>query len=627
MGTVRIAAVVFAIAACATVAIVLASGALSSAKPDGPSPPCLPATLSASAKLEGVPVDVSPAPETGAANPHTQISFLGVPATEIREVSVVGERSGRHGGELRAYSQGDGASFVPAAPFDEGERVTVHAVIGTAPAAEPASFAFRVDTPYSTAKVPPFPNRPVPAGEYESFRTMPGVKAPSLSVTTSDHDPAAGDIFMTNGPGPGAYGPLIYTPEGRLVWFDQLSGGASAENLSVQSYEGQRDLTLWQGKVLSLGYGEGEDVVLNTSYQPVARVAGGNGLPADLHEFQLAPRDVAYITAYNPIRCDLASAEGARDGTLVDTAVQEIDIKTGLVRWEWHAVDHIGAAESQTAAPSDATPWDWFHVNSIDLGPGGNLLISARSTWASYELEGGSGKVLWRLGGSKSSFKMGPGTETAWQHDGRMLPNGEITLFDDGSNPPIHHVSRGVRIALDLGTHEARLSAVYTHPSPLLAVSQGNMQTLEDGNSVVDYGAIPDIAEYARDGSLLFDAHLALDMNNYRGFRFPWRAHPLSAPAVSANLNNTAEQTIVHASWNGATDVASWRVLAGEHPQALKAQNTIPASAFEVTAIVPEKSRYAAVQALDASGRVLASSSPAAVSSYAGSFEGGGSPG
>ena len=66
-------------------------------------------------------------------------------------------------------------------------------------------------------------------------------------------------------------------------------------------------------------------------------------------------------------------------------------------------------------------------------------------------------------------------------------------------------------------------------------------------------------------------------MTFYRAFRFPWSGRPLSPPAVLASLNNTGEETIVHASWNGATDVASWRVLAGKQPGSLTAQATIPA--------------------------------------------------
>jgi hypothetical protein len=594
----------------------------------GVSPSCLPATLNHSAKLDGLGVDVSPAPETGTANPDTQISFLGVPAAEIHDVSVVGARSGDHSGRLHGYSQGDGASFVPDTPLDAGERVSVGAAIGAA-GTKRIAFQFHVDTPYPTATAAEFGNPPAAPADYQSFYTLPGVQAPIMSVTTADRDPAAGDILTTNGPGPGQYGPLIYAPDGRLVWFEKLSGGETAENLSEQTYEGQPALTWWRGRVLSLGFGQGEDIVMSSHYQTVARIPGANGLRADLHDFQIARSDVAYITAYNPIRCNLAAVKGAADGAILDTAVQEIDMRTGLVRWEWHSLDHIAASESETEAPASAAPWDWFHLNSIDPEPGGDILISARSTWAGYQLQGATGNILWRLGGLKSSFKMGPGTEMAWQHDGRVLPDGEVSFFDDGSNPPIHHQSRGVRIALDLKTLQARLVSAYTHSNPpLLAASQGNMQTLPDGNTLVGYGGVPAISEYATDGSPLLDAHLPFDMIFYRAYRFPWRGRPLSPPAVLASLNDTGEETIVHASWNGATEVASWRVLAGERPGSLTARAKIPASGFESSTTLPEKYASVAVQALDSAGHVLGASPTVRPISYAASLPGpGGSPG
>jgi len=601
----------------------------SSAAQSGKSPACLPTTLDHSAKLAGVPVDVSPAPETDTANPATQVSFLGVPATEIHSVSVAGQRSGAHAGRLESYSQGDGASFVPETPFDAGELVSVHAVID----GKSIAFQFRVDTPYPTATVAAFGNPAAAPADYQSFYTMPGVQAPVLTVTAADRDPAAGDILTTNGPGPGQYGPLIYTPQGRLVWFDRLSGGQTAENLNEQTYEGRRVLTWWKGKVLSLGFGQGEDIVTSSSYQTVARVPGGNGLKADLHDFQIAPRDVAYITAFNPIRCDLSPIKGASDGTITDTAIQEIDMKTGLVRWEWHSLDHVGVAESEVQTPTDATPWDWFHINSIDVEGGSsgqsggdsdqspNLFISARSTWAGYQLEGGSGRILWRLGGLKSSFKLGPGVATAWQHDGRVLANGQVTFFDDGSNPPIHHQSRAVRIALDFKTHRAQLVSSFTHPNaPLLAASQGNMQTLASGNVVVGYGGVPAISEYAPDGALLLDASLPYDMAFYRAFRFPWSGRPLDPPTVLATRNNTSEETIVHASWNGATGVASWRVLAGGSTGSLTARATIPAGGFESSTTLPAKYARVAVQALSSAGDVLGTSRTVQPISYAASL-------
>jgi hypothetical protein len=620
------ALIILGVAALAwgVLAIVLGSPSLRLLSGSSPSsrvsPSCLPATLEHTAAPPGTDVDVSPGPETDTANPNTQISFLGAPAGELREVSVVGGRSGRHAGRLRSYSQGDGASFAPDAPFDAGEDVAVSAVIGAVNAGKHIAFHFRVDSPYPTA-TSEFPNLPAAPADYQSFYTLPGAQAPILTVTVPDHDRAAGDILTTNGPGAGQYGPLIYTPAGRLVWFDRLSGGEAAENLSEQVYEGQRDLTWWKGRVLLLGFGHGEDIVMNSHYQTVARIAGGNGLKADLHDFQIAPHGVAYITAYNPVQCDLTPVKGAPGGAIVDTAVQQIDIKTGLVRWEWHSLDHIGASESEVEVPKDATPWDYFHLNSIDPQPDGNILITARSTWAGYQLEGGTGKVLWRLGGTKSSFRMGPGTAMAWQHDGRLLANGVVTFFDDGSNPPIHHQSRALRIKLDFKARRAHLASVYTHRNPpLLAASQGNMQTLADGNTLVGYGSVPAISEYDRAGSLLLDAHQPFDMSFYRAFRFPWSGRPLTPPAVLASLNSTGEETIVHASWNGATDVASWRVLAGGHPGSLMAQATITDGGFESSTTLPEKHAYVAVQALDSTGHVLGTSTTAGVIGYTASL-------
>ncbi len=613
-----------ALALVVAVVVVLATGGLSgsrSASASGASPACMPATLDHSAALAGTSVDVSPAPDTGTANPHNQISFLGTPAADIQDVSVVGSRTGYHHGQLRGYSQGDGASFVPQTPFDAGEQVSVHAVIGAGAAGKPIAFSFGVDTPYPIANTPPFPASPAAPSDYQSFATLPGAEAPIMTVTVPDRDPGAGEILTTNGPGVGQNGALIYTPQGQLVWFEKVSEPEAAENLNVQEYEGRRDLTWWRGRVLELGFGQGEDLVMNSNYQIVARIAGGNGLAADLHDFQIAPHDVAYITAYNPVRCDLTSVKGSRDGAIEDAAVQEIDMKTGLVRWEWHSLDHIGASESEVETPSGTSPWDYLHLNSVDPEPDGDLLISGRSTWAGYQLQAGTGRILWRLGGNMSSFKMGPGTSLAWQHDGRMLADGQVTFFDDGANPPIHSQSRAVRIALNLDTHEARLVSSLTHPDPpLLAASQGNAQTLADGNTVVGYGGVPAISEYAPDGSLLFDAHQPFDTSFYRAFRFPWSGQPLTPPAALADLDETGEETIVHASWNGATDVSSWRLLAGKGSGALAAQTVIAASGFESSAILPQKYTRVAVQALDSRGRVLGTSDIVAVTSFAASL-------
>jgi hypothetical protein len=570
--------------------------------------------LTASAALPGTPVAVSPAPDTVSANPYTQVSFRGIPVTDVQNVDVEGSSSGYHHGHLYGYFQGDGGSFVPEKPFQAGERVDVRAVIGAPAAQRRIAFSFHVATPYPTTGIPAFPNPPAAPAAVQSFASSPELHPPILSVSQADQDPQAGDVMMTSGPGPGQAGTLIYDGQGRLVWFGALPAGENALNLSLQNYEGQDDLTWWQGHVVSLGFGQGEDVVVDPNYQTVATVRAGNGYEADLHDFQIAPDNVAYITAYDVIRCDLSSIGGVRNGVLIDTVVQQVDMKTGLVRWEWHSLDHVAASESHAPVPTTAIPWDEFHLNSIDPEPDGNVLISARSTWAAYQLQGQTGQILWRLGGTQSSFSMGPGTEMAWQHDARLLPDGTVTLYDDGSNPRIHYQSRGIRLALDTTAHTARLLNVYYHPNgPLLSDSQGNMQTLPDRSVVIGWGAIPSVTQLGQAGRMLFDAHLPAGYSSYRAFRFPWAGHPLTAPSLSARLNATADSTTVYASWNGATEVASWRVLAGPSPTALTPQATMPRTGFESSVTYPQGYRYVAVQALGAGGALLGTSATTTV--------------
>src|SRR5271165_70341 len=610
-----------AAAAWVVVAVVLGtsspSGAHATVPPSGPSPGCLPQSLEHDATLAGV--DVSPAPGTDTANPATQVSFLGTAVTNIHDVTVEGSRSGYHHGHVYGYFQGDGGSFVPEKKFDSNERVSVSAVVGPSGAEHRISYGFRTATPYPSDAIPGFPNPPAPASSSQSFVSAPELQPPLLTVTAPDQDPGAGDVFMTSGPGPGQYGPLIYTPQGRLLWFDSLPKGVNALDLNLQHYEGKPVLTWWQGRILSVGFGEGEDVVSDSNYQTVATIHAGNGYEADLHDFQVEPDDVAYLSAYNLMRCDLSSLGGARNGVIIDTAVQEVDMKTGLVRWEWHSLDHVGVRESHSPVPTNTTPWDYFHLNSIDPEPGGNILISGRSTWAAYDLQAGTGAVLWRLGGTNSNFTIGHGAETAWQHDARLQSDGTITFFDDGSNPRVHYQSRGVRLAIDTVHHTARLVAAYPHPgSPLLADSQGNMQTLTDANVVIGWGGIPSVSELAPDGRLLFDAHMPAGYSSYRAFRFPWSGHPLSAPSVGAKLLATHDSTTVFASWNGATEVASWRILAGPTPAALTAQATMPDSGFESSVTFPDPEAahpypYVAVQALGPAGQVLGTSATTTV--------------
>ncbi len=580
-------------------------------------PACAPATLDNSALQDGS-VTVSPLAGSRDASPQTQISFLGVPASQLSALSVLGSRTGVHSGRLVAYSQGDGASFLPSRPFAEGERVTVRARLRTGRSVRTLLdvFAIAHEDRITTTPAATYPGS---ATEAQSFRSRPELHPPVVTVAAASAAVAPGDEFLAPYAGPGQAGPMILEPNGGLLWFDPLPANTSATNLQVQEYAGKPVLTWWQGDVSVHGFGLGEDVIADSAYTDIAHVRAGNGLEADLHEFQLTPQGTALITAYEPILCDLSAVGGAASGGVTDGVFQEIDVRTGLVMYEWTSVDHVGLGESYEHASrsSTAEPFDFFHLNSIELDRDGSLLISGRNTWTVYELDPRSGQIVWRLGGRHSSFKMGAGTGTAWQHDPIELPDGSISMFDNGASPEVHDQSRAIVVSLDPQSATATLVDRFTHSPPLVVESEGNVQALANGDWFVGWGQEPYFSELGAEGEVLFEAHLPVHERSYRDFRFEWTGTPAQPPAFAFEPGGAPAVGTVYASWNGATLVSSWRLLAGPSASGLQAVAQVARGGFETAIPVPAGTvgPYLAVQALDAAGQVLGAS--AAVSESA----------
>jgi Arylsulfotransferase (ASST) len=569
-------------------------------------PSCVPPTLNSSAIKAGS-VTVSPLSGSRDAMPQTQISFLGVPAGEISHVSVVGSRSGAHTGRLLAYSQGDGASFLPARPFVEGERVTVRARLTRGGATQPIIDEFAVADEDRLTSTPETIHAGQPS-EVQSFQSRPELHPPAVTVTASSAAVAPGYEFAAPYTGPGQAGPMILDENGGLVWFQPLPTDTFATNFRVQQYLGRPVLTWWQGDISVHGFGLGEGVIANEAYADIAHVHAGNGVQEDLHELQLTPQGTALITAYEPIRCDVSSVGGAADGAVTDGLMQEIDVKTGLVMFQWTSLDHVALSESYSNPydSSTSSPFDFFHINSINLDPDGTLLVSARNTWTVYEIDPRTGQIVWRLGGKRSSFTMGTGTTTAWQHDPRVLPDGAVSIFDNGASPTVHSQSRGIVVALNEQSKSATLTEELVHPEPLLSESQGNVQALENGDWFVGWGQDGDLSEFSPSGALVFDAHFPAKTQSYRDFRFQWTGTPSDKPAFVFRPASAGAGT-VYASWNGATLLAAWRVLAGPHAGSVRPVAQAPRSGFETAiALAAGTGRgYMAVEALDAAGSVI----------------------
>jgi hypothetical protein len=561
---------------------------------------------------------ISPQPGTPDAMPTTQISFLGAPAADVHKIVVVGTRSGDHSGRLEPYSTHTGGSFVPEHPFIPGERVKVSATVTVGGVSEPVSTSFGVAFPDVLGYSRPNRAKPITATNVQHYHSRPDLQPPAVTVTVPAVDTTAGDVFVSPVSGPGQPGPMILNPNGGLVWFHPLVAPVGAFDFNEQQYEGRTVLTWWQGLVVE-GHGQGVDEIYNSNYTPIGTVRAGNGLYADLHEFQITPEGTAFITAFEPEHWNLSKLGGSSHGLIDDGIVQEIDIHTGLVMFEWHALAHIPLSATYMPIPHQYySVLDYFHINSIDPLADGDILISSRNTWAVYLLNGASGAVIWQLGGKHSTFPVIPGARFAWQHDAEMLANAtpglfDLSVFDNEDSPQEAGQSRGLELELNTQTDTETILRSIPHPGRvILTNSQGDVQQLPNGDVFVGWGDFGEESEISPTGQITFELRLVGATNSFRAYRYPWTAQPARPPTFVASRVAGATTTQLYASWNGATGVVSWTVLAGSSPKTLAPVGMYPSAGFETAIAAPTAARYLQVQAVGAAGVVLASSKVAA---------------
>ncbi len=473
-----------------------------------------------------------------------------------------------------------------------------------------------------------------PLGAYTTKDTYSYVTAPALhppqirSVKqASAGQPAPGYIFTANffdlnePPLVGQSGPLILDRKLQPVWFQPVPEKVVASNLSLQSYKGKPALAWWQGVITNTGATEsGEDVVVDEHYRKLASLKATGGWVLTLHEF-LIDGNHAWVTANKNVPKDLSKYGGTNNGALIDSAVQEYDLDTGKLVRNWDALDHIPLSESQASLPTNGFPWDAYHVNSIDLSGDGSFLVSMRDTWAAYKVDIETGKIEWTLGGKESSFDLGRGAAFEWQHDARFQPGSKVSLYDDhccqltGGGTYVNPTgpSRGLVLSLDEQSHKASLAAQYGDRGGFESDYMGDTQPLSNGNVFVGWGSEPYFSEYDSSGKLLFEGQLPGPDLTYRATLEPWVGLPLSSPSGAAR--SSGGKATVYASWNGATEVASWRVLGASGAARPAAIAMHARDGFETAIPVSGSYKAFTLQALDAHGRVIGASRPFAVGS------------
>ena len=445
----------------------------------------------------------------------------------------------------------------------------------------------------------------------QHFRSRPDLRPPEIVVDVRPQDVIPGFVFTDCHGGYAQQGPMILSESGRLVGFLPLTPKPTvahrAFNVRVQTYQDKPVMTYFVGAVVS-AHGQGHYEIYDEKYHQVAQVHAGNGYQGDLHEFLLTDQGTALFTAYGEA---VGRYPSGRRGKYFYGVVQEVDVASGKVLFQWRSDQHVGLAESYYPAPANAAnTWDYFHVNAITIDPtDNNLVISSRNTCAAYKVDRTTGRVIWKLGGKHSNFHMGKGSRFYFQHDVNLHPGGVVTIFDNEGGPPKEaSQSRGLVLQIDETKKTARVQTQWHHKPPVLSEALGSVQPLDKGHTFMGWGTSSYFTEYGPGGTVLFDGHLTPGTLSYRAFKETWTGTPTTVPSLVATRNGSG--ATLYASWNFATEVAGWVVLSGHRADALDAVGVANLAGFETVISVPHARAYVAVEAIDSSGAVLGKSKP-----------------
>ena len=411
------------------------------------------------------------------------------------------------------------------------------------------------------------------------YKTAPG-DLPSFTVTEGEGETGEGYIFM-------AYYNywmleqsaylLILEDDGQPVFYKQLAPIPIAMDFKKQN-NGQ--LTYFPL------YADGSFLALDNSYELVGTYEAGNGYATDLHELQLLDNGNALLMVHDERIVDMSQlVEGGNPKAIVTGCIiQEIDSAKNVV-FEWQSWDHISILDS--SQPLTDRRFSYIHCNSIEPDLDGNILIASRHLDEITKIDRQTGAIIWRMGGKQNEFQFLNDQGFNYPHDVRRLPNGNITIFDNGVAylPPF---SRGVEYAVDeINKTVMRVQEIRDNPD-LYARAMGNMQRLPSGNTVVGWGRslnVPVFTEFDDSGQKILEFRSAAGNGSYRVFRFPWKGYPTWPSVLQADVHDGLVK--LYFSWNGSTETAAYQIFGGKNRYQLKLLATVAKEGFETTYEIP----------------------------------------
>ncbi|EZF56811.1 hypothetical protein H112_00898 [Trichophyton rubrum D6] len=435
------------------------------------------------------------------------------------------------------------------------------------------------------------PNSTWPVQSYNSTK----IRASVLETTKmGETDP--GYIFVTPWNGHRSGHPSIYKDDGQLVWQgpEGTIFGFRPQNLSNNPM-----LVFWEGDFTGTGYGHGAVNLLNSSYHLVHKVTLTEGYfntgldhevesHIDYHEGIVEnDKKALLVAAANITQADLRSVGGPEEGWVIDGLIYDIDIETNKVLFRWSAVEHIDQIPFKLSqrplldtGTSEKNPWDFFRVSST-VRYGDDYLISWDYGCSVLHIAR-NGSVAWNLNGiTGGDFKMKPNSKFCFQYGLRLgmhtdekitisMHNNDNSEFSNTMNP-----TTGLVLDLDLKKMEVvGQRRMWNHEHPIVSRDLGSFQALGTGHCIVHHGQIPLIEEYNKDDELVMQIRYGHDLvdASYRVHRVSWTGMPITKPSVKA-CRKADKDIVVYVSWNGSTDIESWKVFEvseGSMPKEIK---------------------------------------------------------
>ncbi|KAJ5732986.1 hypothetical protein N7533_013433 [Penicillium manginii] len=473
--------------------------------------------------------------------------------------------------------------------------------------------------------------------DLRSFVTLPEVRALRFNITHVDREQVSPGYWFVAPYGQVdpeepttkymqyQVGPYIYDTDGELIW----AGSPVTDNRNTFDFranwniDGDPHLSFIVQHEYDRDADKGRGVIMGNDYELEREVGAADDLNAfDMHEFKILDGGkTALACTTKPQQINLADFDRPEEESwVVVGGFVEIDIENSEILFEWDSYDKLSLTESVKFIADDEVlnepGWDYVHINSVDKNSDGDYIISMRFTNTIYLVSGKDGEIMWRLGGKESDFEQD--FSFTRQHDVKFVKTNNthhVISFMNNAADELHtegEITSALFVELDISSSPMTATVMnrMNHPDGNFTRFGGNIQQLSNGNIFVGWNEKGYMSEYGPDGDLIMSARFSSDRYaSYRSYKFDWIGQPTTPPDLATSVYGADDQemiTVMHVSWNGATDVARWEFYARsyEHGRDVLIATTNKTS-FETMYMTEGYMDWVTAKAIDENGNVL----------------------